>query len=510
MPRKIDASIEIETSFYSALSRMNISVEEALKEFIDNSTSSFNDHKQELEPSSGNMCKVHIEWDDESMKISDNAYGMEKEEFKRALRLSSRAEHYTETSRGQYGIGLKNAAANIGRKYKIISEQLNSSNQYYAEMDLDDLEVTKRKTVAVIINGSIPEDHGTTIIIENLLQEFNAFNKVGKKADQLDKLLIRLGKIYSKDIRAKQLEIIINGRKVEYVIPKMLKNIDTGTKYLESIDGTFKFKGDIFKYAGWIGILNTAATAEAGLTLMQHNRAIQLNYRPEELFGRSNDFRYQRVVGEIIFEGKNWNVSFAKNKFQWEDNGLEDAFIEDIKKNKEVMKLFKIARNYRKGHENITEKQIKKIDLEGTFSGLNKANPKPILSKNVDSIKLNEKPELSNELPDNDDQLIRIPYEGNEYIFHITPKQDGKMKKKWYRLEEIDKSKNEYNIHVNTRVAMFDEYTKKDEKALIVKMAVSVALAQLSSHKIGLKEIDFQLFIDQLNIILATTGKEKK
>ena len=57
---------------------------------------------------------------------------------------------------------------------------------------------------------------------------------------------------------------------------------------------------------------------------------------------------------------------------------------------------------------------------------------------------------------------------------------------------------------------MFDKYTKKDEKALIVKMAVSVALAQLTSHKIGLKEIDFQLFIDQLNIILATTGKEKK
>ena len=374
MPKKVSASIEIETSFYSDLSRMNITVEEALKEFIDNSTTSFEDHRKKLESNGESICKVHIQWDDEEMVITDNAFGMEQEEFERALRLSSRAENYSEISRGQFGIGLKNAAANIGRKYSIDSEPLSSGKRYYAEMDLDDLEISKRKTVDVSISGSIPEDHKTTIRITKLLQPFSAFNKANRKADQLDKLLQHLGKIYSKDIRSNRLEIVINDRKVEYIKPKMLKNKETNTEYIETIESSFKLKGKVFEYDGWIGILNTADTAEAGFTLMQKDRAIQLNYRPEELFGRSNDFRYQRIVGEIVFRGTNWNVSFAKNRFQWEDNGLEAAFIEDLKKYKDVMRLFSIAKKYRKGNE---KTQIEKINLEDTFKGLSKINPKP-------------------------------------------------------------------------------------------------------------------------------------
>ena len=103
-----------------------------------------------------------------------------------------------------------------------------------------------------------------------------------------------------------------------------------------------------------------------------------------------------------------------------------------------------------------------------------------------------------------------INYNGEDYIFHVVPDQDGKMKKKWFSLAIIDKSKNEYELNVNARVAMFDKYTKKDEKDLIVKMAVAVALAQLSSKRLGLKENQSQLFVNQLNEILSNTGKEKK
>ena len=527
MPKTMDASIEIETSFYSDLSRMNITVEEALKEFIDNSTTSFEDHRSDLENVGEKLCKIQINWTDDEMTITDNAYGMEMEEFQRALRLSSRAEHYSENSRGQYGIGLKNAAANIGRKYSIESEQLKSSNRYYAEMDLDDLEVTKKKTIPVTISGSIPEEHKTVIRITKLSQPFNDFNKYGKKADQLDKLLSHLGKAYSKDIRSNKLEIVINDRKVEYVRPKMLKNKDTGSEYIESFEGSFNYKGTNYKYNGWIGILKTGDTADAGLTLMQKDRAIQLNYRPEELFGRSNDFRYQRVVGEIIFEGNQWNVSFAKNRFQWEDNGLEDAFIADLKQNQEVMKLFNLAKKYRKENENVSSSQIDKINLDKTFSGLSSSNSKKetkdkpkdvtyVFTESETNNKVSDVPDntyvAEEDIKNEDAQKTEVPisYNGENYTFIIVPDQNGKMSNKWISTSVLNKDENVYELRINARVSMFDEYTKKGEKALIVKMAVAVALAQLSSKRLGLKENQSQIFVNELNDILIKSGKGNK
>lgn len=508
--KKFEANIEIETSFYSDLSRMNMSIEEALKEFIDNSTTSFEDNRDLLESIKEDICKVHIEWNDEEMVITDNAFGMEKEEFQRALKLSSKPESYSEKSRGQYGIGLKNAAANIGRKYSVSSEQFNSNNRYYAEMDLDEMDEKKPKTIPVSIYSCWPETHKTEIRITKLLQPFSAFNKKSKNADQLDKLLMQLGKAYSKDLLSKTLEIVINGRRVEYSRPELLKNKETGGEYIESFDSFFMLNGKEYHYSGWIGILKTGDTktdGRAGFTMMQKDRAIQINYKPSELLGTGNNAALQRIVGEIYVEGKNWIVSFAKNRFQWTDNGLEQAFIDDLKANRDVMNLIKFAKNYKKNSENVNQKQIGKMDLNKAFDGLQNKTEKKVEKKTVYRVPLGSTEGVKVE-PKKEDDLVTISYNNSNYVFHIIPSEDKAMKNKFILLKINEKNKTEYDLLVNTRVQMFDKFTKNSEKELIVRMALSLALAQLSSKKIGLKEDKSQLFIDQLNDILVNTGKE--
>ena len=49
---------------------------------------------------------------------------------------------------------------------------------------------------------------------------------------------------------------------------------------------------------------------------------------------------------------------------------------------------------------------------------------------------------------------------------------------------------------------MFKKYNKNSEKELITKIAISLAITQLSAKSIGLKSTQSQLFIDKFNEIL--------
>jgi hypothetical protein len=69
-----------------------------------------------------------------------------------------------------------------------------------------------------------------------------------------------------------------------------------------------------------MGLLERGSTTRAGFALMRRNRLIRgidgETYRPEEIFGRSNSFAYQRLFGELTLEGV--RVSHTKDSFELE------------------------------------------------------------------------------------------------------------------------------------------------------------------------------------------------
>src|SRR5574344_1998265 len=106
--RMVDISIG--TSFYSVLSRVRQKLERVFSEFIDNSLQSYLEHQDILDRvSNPGKCKVNIEWDNKKIVITDNAFGMNFDDFSRALKLNTPKEQYAKNSLGKYGMGLKYA-----------------------------------------------------------------------------------------------------------------------------------------------------------------------------------------------------------------------------------------------------------------------------------------------------------------------------------------------------------------------------------------------------------------
>lgn len=522
MERKEQASIKIDTSFYAALGRMDISIDGAFKEFIDNSTTSFVDHEDELKNSGAERCEIRITWTEDEITISDNAYGMKKNDFLRALKLNAKADSYTKTSRGQYGIGLKYAAANLGSWYSIESTEYASMEKYYAVMDIEEIERTNTEEVEMTISATLGHEHGTKIVIRKLSVPFSKFNAGRKKkgSSPEEQLIEKLSAIYSRDLEYKKLDLYFNGKKIEYIKPTFMKNPDTGEDCLDIFEESFTVGGETYCYSGWIGVLETGNTSNAGFALFQRGRAIQLNFRPEELFGKSNDFRHQRIVGEIYLDSDNWIVSFTKSGMKWGGDGQYEAFLESIMDSENIMQLFNLAKKYRKKDENVDTKSISRMKLGNSFKSLAKVE-KPVIPS--ETTEKEEKPAVIPKTPTQtgssatasmhttkeeavDEECIKITYEGVAYELFLVPSVSGEMQNKWIHLKVRNLEKNQYDLHINTRVSMFEEFAEAKSKKLITKMAVSVALAQLSSKRLGLELDKTQLFVDQINSILNNSN----
>ncbi len=527
MQEKAMANIKIGTGIMEAFTRMPVDTDQLLREFIDNSTTSYYDHAATLDKVvEQQKCIVTVEWDDSKIVIEDNAFGMNKEEFLRALRPNAKAEKYSEESRGKYGLGLKYAALNLGSVYTIETTAYNSDKQYFATIDLEELKADIEE-VEYTISDAIPTKHFTRITITKLARTIREKpKKKGKKVVQTkeETLIEAISRIYKFDITEGKLDIYFNGKKIKYLEPELLQRKDGG-EFISSFDDSFDFGGKRYDYSGWIAILNKADISNAGFTLVQKDRAIQLNYRPEELFGKSNDFRYQRVIGEINLIGDSWIVTFTKNAIKWDDFGLEDTFIQSIKDNNEILSIFKYAKEYRKRKENVTPENLKswEKDFEKTFG-----KPKPPIEeeKTKEVLPLTEEKEKNEELtpqdkdnkPNNIEEkkeensesvTFPVPYGGINYEFEIIPAIDASSDVPWINVQSKDAQNNKFRIELNARTPFFEEYTDQKSKKLITKMALCVVLAQLASKKAGLSAVESQKFVEELNAILASSGKDE-
>ena len=104
---------------------------------------------------------------------------------------------------------------------------------------------------------------------------------------------------------------------------------------------------------------------------------------------------------------------------------------------------------------------------------------------------------------------IPIEYLGKKYSFEVIPTGDWEKDAPWIKINAKDAATNSYRVILNARVKAFDDYNDAKAKKLITKIAVCVALCQLSSKRRGLSTTDSQKFIDELNDILGALGKEE-
>ncbi len=488
--RQEKINIEVGTSIQLQFQRNQLKLENIFKEFIDNSLQSFRtkENNIKLKELGIDKCVVLITISKDEISISDNAYGMNLEAFKRALTLNEKNKEYPENSLGEFGMGLKYAAISLGYEYTIETTMLGNSEKYTATINEELLKKNSKIVIAQIDDTVLPNEHYSKITIRNLIVKITNKEKI--------LLMEALSKIYHIYLGNEELEInFYPNQSVKYEPPQLWINED-GSEFLQDFEGELTFGGKRYEYFGWIGILHTADTSKngkAGFSLLKQDRIIVSNYRPELLLGKANSFPYQRIVGEINLN--EWPVDFNKGSFTW-NNGLQDKFIIELKNNSIISKFIKIASSLRKSKKNRLSAEKQQIMVKKDYKRFESLKQ---IKKTVLVDKQNDGDLPVNSVLEEDMHKLEISYEGQDYQFLLSYCDENERDEEWINVSIISIEKNQYSVRINNNLKLFKKL-KQGESELMQTFAIIIAISELSSITAGFK--DSYKFVKKINEII--------
>lgn len=497
-------NIRPDTGVYGTYKRISYEPWTALAEFVDNSTQSFYDHKDELfNTKYYNGLVIEIEYTEDpnigdEIVIRDNAFGMDYRDFQRAIILD-RPPMNTK-GRNEFGMGLKAAACWFGNLWSVETTCLGSNVKYKTEIDIDNLVKYKNEVIDVEEENVSPKEHYTIIKIQRLNKKIKG-KRIEKKIHEL------LSSIYRADLRNGDIKIFYKGNLLEYqeVNPYIDEN---NVEWKKEVNFTVPYRDEKLEVNGFIAIRIPGDVKNAGFTLLRRGRVIvggpEKNYRPYEVFGASNGFPYQRLYGELQMD--NWPVTQAKDGFDWSNEDLEAKFIE---------KLIEISKDFRAKSENLRVREKVKVEelqeqLSKSFTNNEYVTDLKVSLQKVETHAKEQEPieetQENNEINENTKQekyvvqestgvgveieenrpiSIQMNYRGKPYDF-IFIFDDQNKKSSWLKIKPLDKENNKYELTLNTLHLFFYPFTqKRDFLIVLAKFASALAIAEINSYTIA-------------------------
>ena len=278
----------------------------AAAEFIDNAIQSFQDHQHELASIEGQTdklrVKVKIDTSSEGfIQVSDNAAGIYREEWARALRP---ADPPPDTSGlAEFGMGMKTAAAWFGRRLTVRSKAFGEPFRREITLDFNEIIEQRLETVQPETFPAPLQEHGTTVIVSGLHRP-----PYGKT---ISKIREHLASIYRMFLRDGSLNLVFqHGTNPEQHLVAEEVDIFQGSRF-DDPNGEHKLWSKTINFDlggglhanGFLAIRAVGSTANAGLALFRRKRLIEGSgdetYRPRVIFGASNSYEYQRLFGEL-------------------------------------------------------------------------------------------------------------------------------------------------------------------------------------------------------------------
>lgn len=458
------------TGVYATYKNIRYEPWTAIAEFVDNATQSYYDHVSELEKQQKwEHLKIEIQYKKDScgkyeLIIKDNAFGMNFEDFQRAIILDSKPKIAT---RSEFGMGLKTSACWFGNNWSVETVELNSGKKFFAQVDVKSLSKTKDEEIEFTETECDLHEHGTTIHIWNLNRSL-AGRQIQKTKDQLRGM-------YRRDLQSEKIKISYNDDYLTYETPEIYKEALPGgnfKEWKEPLDfDIFDERKQRYHVTGFMALLETGSTYGAGFTLLRRGRVIiggyENCYRPKDVFSSSNTYVYQRLFGELNLD--NFPVTQTKDSFDWYNNGLEESLIN---------KLVEVTKDYkRKASEyNNTNKknQGNPVNIEIDNSTLSDfLNAGVIQNVNVNPVEnvssqAEERTQISFTSESKDNSLFpdieEIPVIGNEntkisfdisgrkYILNYSIKKDD-SESKWLVVSPQKDNKEAFEFDVDWNIA---------------------------------------------------------
>lgn len=489
--RKIN--IRPTTSVYATYKNINYQIWNAIAEFVDNSTQSYYSNIEKLTNSKywkGLEININYEIDENdeySLVIKDNAFGMDFNDFKRAIILDSKPTHI---SRGEFGMGLKTAACWFGLVWSVESTQLGNPVKYKAIIDVEHLSKYHNEYIDVEESQTSLSEHGTTIRIWKMNRTI--------KGRSVWKTKQMLSSMYRHDFENEHISINYNDERLNYDKPEIYSEIIDGKTniWLKDIDFKIAHNGKDYNVKGNIGIRKRASTTEAGLTLFRKGRVIvggpDSNYRPSELFGNSNSFEWQRLFGEIHLD--DWPVVQTKDNFDW-NNGLEEKFIEHMKNiSSDYIKKARDIRIRKKVNvSQIIEDTIKEFQEKGVISGATISEYKSVSgidstqeSNSETKLDLGEfgtESENTAIISDYSPKSVSFTILDSMYVFNLKI-DDISDDQNWLKI--VDMGKNEFDITWYVRHAFFKKFIDNPEFiAVMQRFILAFAISEINIRQLS-------------------------
>lgn len=368
-------------SILSVLRHLNYKPYFALAEFVDNSIDSYLKNEKEIIELEGSAFKLKVQIEinqtDSKITIRDNAAGIRIKDFARAFRA---AEIPPDTSGlSEFGMGMKSAACWFSGKWQVTSKALGEDVERIISFDIDSIVEDKIEELEVKTRKVNPNFHYTTIEL------FDIHQRMPRKRT-ISKIKAHLSSIYRDFFRKGFFELYFRGENLTFIEPEILTaqfhnypNNPVGEEIYWHLPIDFPVEEGL-SAKGFVGIRQKGSTKEAGLALFRRGRVIlgsaDESYRPIEIFGNPNSYRYQRIFGELHLEG--FQVSHTKDGFQGDEN--MQTFIELLRDELDTadFPLLKQAENYRVRASKKQIKQTAENVLNTTVNSIGESMPETL------------------------------------------------------------------------------------------------------------------------------------
>lgn len=328
----------------------------ALAEFVDNAIQSSLDNQRELKKADGENYRLNVEIffdrEENSIVVRDNAAGIAELDYRRAFRPAEIPPDASGLS--EFGMGMKSAACWFAPDWTVRTSALGEAIERTIIFDINQIVEDSTEELSIVSSHAAADKHYTEIRLDNL-RRFPHGNTI-------QKIKSHLSSIYRAYIRDNSLFLTVDGEPLSFSDPDILVSPcyrdPNGPEIVWKKDIRIDL-GDSKSAEGFVAIRSRASTKFAGLALFRRKRLIMGSfdetYRPEDIFGRSNDFRFQRIFGEIHLKG--FHVSHTKDGIKWDE--AEVTFLNQLRNmlDDSAFPLLQQAQRYR------TRKDVKTPEL---------------------------------------------------------------------------------------------------------------------------------------------------
>ena len=189
-------SIKIQTGVYGQFRNLNNKVWFALGEYVDNAVQSFENNKERLRRANKGKyqfeVRINIDWENNYIKILDNAAGIDSENFQRAFEPANIP--IDNSGLHEFGMGVKTASIWLADFWSVRTAALDEEDERFVEFDLKKV-LEDEKEVLKVKNKNKPKTtHFTELVLHQL-------SKNSPSVMQMDKIRRHLSSIYRKFIR---------------------------------------------------------------------------------------------------------------------------------------------------------------------------------------------------------------------------------------------------------------------------------------------------------------------